>query len=137
LKQPSRTDPLGISLAERDLVLAERDFVIKDSGKRVEFDSGMVRDVQDGKTDYALVFSGPMLKRWAEHLTKGAVKYDRDNWLKATGQVELDRFLQSAARHFFQWMAGETDEDHAAAVFFNLNGAEYVKDQMKKNGLLA
>lgn len=105
-------------------------YVIKDSGKRAEFESGMVRDVQDDKIDYALLFSGPMLKRWAEHLTKGAKKYDRDNWLKATGDAELQRFRQSAARHFFQWMNGETDEDHAAAVIFNINGAEYVKQRI-------
>jgi hypothetical protein len=26
--------------------------------------------------------------------------------------------MSDAARHFAQWMAGETDEDHAAATFF-------------------
>lgn len=102
-------------------------FVVKDSGQRQEFDSGMVRDTDDGKVQYALIADGPMLKRWAEHLTKGAVKYDARNWMKAEGEAEYNRFRESAFRHFMQWYYGESDEDHAAAVFFNINGAEYVE----------
>jgi hypothetical protein len=102
------------------------DYRIKDSGKRVQYDSGMVRDVSDQKIHWALVADGPMLKRWAEHLTGGAKKYDARNWLKAQGEPELLRFRESAFRHFMQWYNGDDDEDHAAAVFFNINGAEYV-----------
>jgi hypothetical protein len=87
----------------------------------------MVRDIQGGKTFYHLLYDGPMFDRWAEHLTKGAAKYDEQNWMKANGEEELRRFRASAARHFRQWMRGDTDEDHAAATFFNINGAEYVK----------
>ena len=106
------------------------EFTIKDSGAREKFDSGMVRDTVTGKILYSLVASGPMLVRWAMHLTKGAEKYERDNWLKATGQAELDRFRDSAFRHFIQWYYGALDEDHAAAVYFNINGAEYVKERL-------
>jgi hypothetical protein len=45
----------------------------------------------------------------------------------ATGDEELERFRASAVRHFVQWLQGATDEDHAAAVIFNLNGYEYVR----------
>lgn len=103
------------------------DFVIKDSGARQEFDSGMVRDTEEGKTDYALITDGPMFERWAVHLTKGAVKYAARNWMKASSVAELVRFRASAFRHFMQWFFGAWDEDHAAAVYFNINGAEYVK----------
>ena len=106
-------------------------FQIKDSGKREKYKSGMVRDVTDGKIDFSLIFDGPMYKRWANHLTRGAIKYNKRNWMKASGQQELDRFLESSARHFYQWITGETDEDHAAAIFFNINSAEYVKEKMK------
>jgi hypothetical protein len=109
-------------------------FTTKDSGKRMSFDSGMVRDTQEGKTLYHLIFSGPMLERWAGLLTRGAAKYNEDNWMKAEGQAEYRRFKASAARHFVQWMRGDTDEDHAAAVFFNLNGAEYVKGKLEAAG---
>lgn len=110
------------------------EFVVKDSGERMEFKSGMVRDTSGDKTNIALVFDGPMFYRWAVHLTKGAVKYAKRNWMKAEGQEELDRFRESAARHFHQWYRGDTDEDHAAAVMFNLNGAEYVKEKLEKHG---
>jgi hypothetical protein len=106
-------------------------FKVKDSGQRQEFESGMVRDVTEGKTNYALCFDGPMFRRWAEHLTKGAEKYDKRNWMKARGLEEAERFKESAIRHFVQWMSGDCDEDHAAAVYFNLNGYEYVKENFE------
>lgn len=109
-----------------------REFEVKDSGERMKFDSGMVRDLTTGKIKWHLIRSGPMHTRWAVHLTKGAEKYGDDNWLKANGQEELKRFKESADRHFNQWIAGETDEDHAAAVFFNINGAEYVVGRLSE-----
>jgi hypothetical protein len=104
-------------------------FDIKDSGQRQQFSGGMVRDVTDGKIDYSLVFDGPMFDRWAAHLDKGATKYDKRNWMKAAGDEERERFRESALRHFLQWFRGETDEDHAAAVFFNINGVEFLKEK--------
>lgn len=103
------------------------EFVVKDSGKREDFASGMRRDVEDGKPDYTLVRDGPMFERYAAHLTKGAEKYGRRNWQLASSQEEYERFMRSAARHFEQWLHGDRDEDHAAAVFFNINAAEYVR----------
>lgn len=108
------------------------DFVVKDSGKREEFSGGMVRDVEESKTDYTLVLDGPMFERWAVHLTKGAKKYAARNWMKAEGEVELERFKRSALRHFLQWFRGENDEDHASGCYFNINGAEYVKERIRK-----
>lgn len=105
-------------------------FTVKDSGNRIVLSSGMQRDTTEGKTDYSLVLDGPMFDRWAIHLTKGAVKYEKRNWMKAThGDGSFERFKESALRHFLQWYRGDVDEDHAAAVYFNINGAEYVKSQ--------
>jgi hypothetical protein len=110
-------------------------FTVNDSGKREEFSSGMVRDTEDGKPDYTRCLDGPMFERWAEHLAKGAAKYPdvtpgMANWLLADGTKELTRFEKSAMRHFIQWLRGDRDEDHAAAVFFNINGAEYVRQNL-------
>lgn len=110
------------------------EFGIKDSGARQEFAGGMVRDTTEGKIDYLNVRFGPMLRRWAAHLTKGRAKYPDPepgvpNWTLAEGQEEYLRARSSAARHFEQWLAGDQDEDHAAAVFFNINLAEYVLDK--------
>lgn len=109
------------------------EYLVKDSGERAQFASGMVRDTTTGKVMMSLVYDGPMLWRWAEHLTKGAVKYAVRNWMKAAGDEEAERFRDSAARHFAQWMNGERDEDHAAAVMFNINGYEYVKQKSVDN----
>jgi len=110
-------------------------FIVKDSGKREEFSSGMVRDTTEGKINFWRILVGPMFMRWAAHLTKGAVKYPDvkpgvSNWQLAAGEVELARFKDSAFRHFVQWQRGDRDEDHAAAIFFNVNGAEYVQDKI-------
>jgi len=105
-------------------------FEIKDSGKRASFSGGMVRDVTEGKVDTLLTRDGPMFWRWAQHLTNGAKKYAKRNWMLAAGTEEYERFRESAARHFEQWLRGDTDEDHAAAVYFNINGAEYVKRKL-------
>ena len=102
-------------------------FVTKDSGQRLVNPSGMQRDVATDKIDYSLVFDGPMFKRWAELLDRGARKYDKRNWMKANSQAEYDRARESLVRHFIQYLDGETDEDHAAAVFFNINEMEYIK----------
>ena len=112
----------------------QTDFVVKDSGKRQEFAGGMVRDVEEGKTDFWRVYIGPMLERWASHVTKANKKYPDvgpgvPNWTLAEGVAEQFRFKASAARHFFQWMIGRRDEDHAAAVFFNIHGYEMLRDK--------
>lgn len=121
--------------APRSTVEATRPYLIKDSGAREEFASGMTRDTAEDKPDVELIFNGPMADRWAEHLTKGARKYPDvslgvPNWTLARGLAELVRFRKSAARHFRQWLRGDVDEDHAAAVFFNISGAEYVRQRM-------
>jgi hypothetical protein len=117
------------------------DFIIKDSGKRQEFESGMVRDTTEGKINYSAVLDGPMYDRWAIHLTKGKVKYPDvapgvANWTLARGIEEMQRAKESLARHYSQYMRGDTDEDHGAAIFFNINLIEYIKDKTAvKEGL--
>jgi hypothetical protein len=115
-------------------------FEIKDSGQRQEFKSGMVRDTAMGNINFLALLDGPMYERWASHLTKGKVKYPDitpgvANWTLANGIEEYQRAKESAARHFFQYLRGDMDEDHAAATFFNVNLAEYVKEKLKKEGL--
>lgn len=166
-------------------------FETKDSGKRAEFDSGMVRDTDEGKPRYELIYqptlqdylaevceqegnpelvlsckqlytalvdwvndpnicSGGLIihqfvrydirtgvcfdwkeftKRWAQLMARGAEKYDAHNWKKAEGEEELERFKGSALRHAMQWCNGEQDEDHLAALAFNIAGIEYLRNE--------
>ena len=106
-------------------------YITKDSGAREEYASGMVRDTQKGKPDYSLI-DRSFLHRWAELMTRGAEKYGRDNWRKAGSEEELKRFEASALRHMMQWLEGDTEEDHAAAVAFNLAAAEYVRERLNQ-----
>lgn len=107
----------------------------KDSGQRQDYPSGMRRDVQSGKPDFSLLltdlpYDKQLLTRWASLMERGASKYGRRNWQLANSEEELERFKASAFRHFVQWITGEDDEDHAAAVLFNINAAEYVKERL-------
>jgi hypothetical protein len=114
------------------------EFKIKDSGQRLNFESGMQRDTQDDKPMWSLLIpliqplKDTMLYRWMMQVTVGAKKYKKRNWEQAAGLEELERFRESAFRHFMQWYGGERDEDHAAATFFNITGAEYVTWRLKK-----
>lgn len=118
--------------------MSEKKFVTKDSGKREQFKTGMHRDTQEGKPLFHLIFpkgqkyENTFLYRIAMLMMRGAVKYNERNWEKARTEEELERFKSSALRHCIQWFCGETDEDHASATFFNIMGAEFVKEYLKK-----
>lgn len=107
------------------------EFTTKDSGKREEFPTGMVRDTQDDKPRYDLV-DGAFLKRWAELMARGAKKYGENNWRKAATEAELSRFKASAIRHMYQWLDGDKTEDHASAIAFNVAGAEMVATKLEE-----
>lgn len=115
-------------------------FVTKDSGARQQFESGMQRDTQEGKARFDLLFplnvpyEAQFMTRCAELLARGAEKYESRNWEQAEGEAELERFKASAFRHLMQWVAGDTDEDHAAAVVFNLLGYETTKWKQGNSG---
>lgn len=111
------------------------EFETKDSGKRVDFPSGMRRDTDEGKPRYDLI-DEPMLTRWAELMARGAQKYGVRNWEKANSEEELERFKASGFRHFIQWIRGDQDEDHAAAILYNVAAAEYVKRRINESRTL-
>jgi hypothetical protein len=103
-----------------------REFETKDSGERAQFESGMQRDTEAGKPRFDLMipldvpYEEQMITRLAALFGRGAVKYESRNWEQANSEEEMARMKSSGFRHFMQWMAGETDEDHAAAVMFNI-----------------
>ena len=113
-------------------------FVTKDSGERAVFDSGMQRDTEEGKPRFDLLipegipFSEQFLTRVALLLARGAAKYEDRNWEKADSLAELARMKSSAFRHFMQWLTGEKDEDHAAAVVFNLLAHETIESKITR-----
>ena len=92
------------------------DVKLKDSGQRQEFDTGSVRDTREGKGRYDLL-PPHAIYLVARQFEEGALKYGVDNWLK--GQP-LSRYVDSALRHLFKHMGGETDERHDVAAAWNI-----------------
>lgn len=116
--------------------LSQGGYITLDSGERAEFSTGMVRDTHTGKARFDLLFPAGqsyddlLLTRVANLMARGAEKYDERNWEKASTKEEHQRFVASALRHMMQWAAGRRDEDHAAAVVFNLMGAEFTREKL-------
>ena len=118
--------------------VAGQGWVTKDSGEREEYVSGMRRDTQNGKPRFDLLltdmpYQDQFLTRLASLLDRGAAKYGERNWQLASSNEELARFKASALRHLMQWASGERDEDHAAAVAFNLMAYEYVQWKLEQS----
>ena len=154
---------------------------IKDSGNRTEFETGAVRDIQQGKGRFDLMpldimskvfavefadefeegsiadvlksiadFQRTGNKRWlciaiaqyslavnvdlpklmldvAKHFENGALKYGERNWEKG---IPISRYIDSALRHLMKDLAGETDEDHAAAFVWNCMCAAWTMEHL-------
>ena len=153
---------------------------IIDSGNRTEFETGAVRDIQQGKGRFDLMpldavanllwayergtpaasgmisgvieyidnfkrngSSGSLLQAVccyaratrkdifelmldvARHFENGALKYGEHNWEKG---IPISRYIDSALRHLMKDLAGETDEDHAAAFVWNCMCAAWTKE---------
>ena len=107
-------------------------FETSDSGERVEFSTGSVRDTNKGKPRYDLI-STLALRRIAYLMMRGAVKYGERNWEK--GQPE-SRLYESALRHLMEYKLGEDDEDHLSAACFNIMAIIHFEEekQEKENG---
>lgn len=120
------------------MVIIVQKYVTKDSGKREVYPSQMVRDLQEGKPDmtYLIVpgipFEEQPIVRLVELYMRGAEKYDRNNWLKASSVEELKRFEQSGFRHHWQYLSGDRSEDHAMAVIWNIIAAEVTRGKIEK-----
>ena len=89
---------------------------LKDSGERQLFDSGAVRDTQEGKgrMDFLPAFA---LMEVAKHFEAGANKYGDNNWRKG---IPVSRYIDSGLRHLLKHMDGQTDEQHLIAATWNL-----------------
>jgi hypothetical protein len=100
---------------------------LKSSGAQEKFSTGSVRDTQEGKPRYHLI-SPLALRRLAIHMAKGAAKYGDRNWEK--GQ-DTERTMESLMRHLEAVRRGDTDEDHEAALLFNVMSIVHTREAIK------
>ena len=90
---------------------------VLDNGKnKKKFQTGGIREVASGKGRYDLLPTRAM-RRLAEHYENGVHKYDDRNWEKG---LPIGHYTDSALRHTFKFLEGQTDEDHLAAAVWNL-----------------
>lgn len=89
---------------------------MQDNGKRLVYETGALREPQDGKGRFDLIspFALFRLARWYE---LGAKKYGYRNWEKG---IPFSHCVDSAFRHLTKFLAGMDDEDHLAAVAWNV-----------------
>lgn len=101
---------------------------VKDSGQRTDFATGAMRDLSEGKGRYDLL---PFIavERLAKHYENGARKYKDRNWEQG---IPLRSYLDSALRHLSKWAQGSDDEDHLAAVLWNVAGLIWTIDKIEK-----
>ena len=91
---------------------------VKDSGVREDMETGSRRDTQKGKSRPDL--NNPLvIRRLGMHMANGCDKYGEHNY--ELGQ-KTSRYLASLERHLLDYKEGLDDEDHAAAIMWNIHG---------------
>lgn len=101
-----------------------------------KFESGAVRDKDDSKEDYVETFSWTALRRHAQYMTSKKKKYGVGNFKKG---IPIESYEQSLVRHLQKYMENkyeqgiiETEEDHLAAMLFNICGIMHEEERVKK-----
>lgn len=90
---------------------------IDDGGERINYGEGTaMREPSDGKGRFDLI-SPYALTRLAKWYELGAMKYAPRNWEKG---IPYSRCADSAMRHLVKFLMGMDDEDHLAAVAWNV-----------------
>lgn len=89
---------------------------MEDNGSRVQAPTGALREDQSLKGEWSFM-PYDSLQRVAVWYELGAKKYAPRNWEKGLSVREC---ANAAARHLFKFMWGWKDEDHLAAVVWNV-----------------
>jgi hypothetical protein len=96
-----------------------------------KFETGAVRSSSEGRGRFDLI-PFEMLERWAVLMEKGCVARGERNWEKG---MALVGYISSAFRHLIALARGKRDEDHAAALFFNIAGFEWTRARILEGKL--
>jgi len=101
------------------------------------FETGAVRDTDEGKESYIDSVSFLALKRYALFQKNACEKrgYSKDNWRKG---IPIKVYEESLMRHLQKYLSNkyegtniEPDVDHLGAAFFNLQGIMHEEEKLK------
>lgn len=100
-----------------------------------KFKTGAIRDTQEGKLDFTETLSWTALNRYMKYMTSKKEKYGSGNFKKG---IPIDSYERSLIRHLDKYMRNkfengndELDQDHLAAMVFNIFGIMHEEEQIK------
>lgn len=100
-----------------------------------KFETGAIRDTQEGKPDFTETISWTAFNRYAKYMTGKKKKYGAGNFKKG---IPISSYEQSLIRHLDKYMRNkyengndELTEDHLSALVFNIFGIMHEEEQMK------
>lgn len=107
--------------------------------KITTFDTGAIRDSQDGKVDFIETVSWTAFNRFARYMTGKKVKYGSGNFKKG---IPVSSYEQSLLRHVHKYLVNkheggneEVNEDHLAAIVFNVFGIMHEEERLAGSAL--
>ena len=100
-----------------------------------QFNTGAIRDSQDGKVDFVETISFTAHERYARYMTGKKNKYGTGNFKKG---IPIESYERSLLRHIDKYFRNkyengndELNEDHLAAIRFNVDGIMHEEGQFK------
>lgn len=103
--------------------------------KKTKFNTGAVRDSQEGKIDFVEPLSFTALHRYMGYMTEKKKKYGEGNFKKG---IPIESYERSLMRHIDKYFRNkyengndEPNEDHLAAIIFNTFGIMHEEEQQK------
>lgn len=90
--------------------------MIQDNGTRMTYPGGGNREAREGKGREDLI-EPELIFRLGVWYELGAKKYGDRNWEKG---ISVKDCVAAIIRHIFKYMAGWKDEDHLAAIAWNV-----------------
>ena len=100
-----------------------------------EFDTGAIRDTQEGKVDFVETISFTAHHRYAKYMTGKKAKYGVGNFKKGipieSYEMSLLRHIDKYFRNKYEGGTDELEEDHVAAMRFNIDGIMHEEETKK------
>jgi hypothetical protein len=96
--------------SETDVIMAVNDFINSGNYDHLIRAAAIFSDMYFEERMTAVI-------EYSKHMEEGQKKYGPNNWCKG---IPLERYVDSALRHFMKVLRGDVDERHDRAVIWNL-----------------